>query len=417
MAERAQAGLDQLLGTGLVDPSRVAAIGYCFGGSTVQALAYSGAPLAGIVSFHGGLIPATADAVAKNKAKILICHGALDPSMKPEQIDAYLKSLDDGKVDYEFVRYAGALPRVHEPGRGQDRRGEPEHEGLHRLQPLGGPALLGGHERLLQGDLRAREGSRPQRPDAGSSGSGRAHGATEIRAPKAPLRPRVVTTLRFAPEAKTRPSFMRRAWVKAGMISSAWWVTRTSDGPAAAPGEHVHEAQEFLAGDRVQPRAGLVEDEEPRPGHERAGDQHPLALALRKVSPFPLGEGQGADGQEEPPRRGVVAAGGPHPEVQLGVAAADDRLQRRLGRRDRGLERARHDPDLQAQVPPVRLAVVPPEERELAGGRGQVARDRTKERRLAAAVRPEDDPVLPLADAPVDAAQDFRAPAGDAQAR
>jgi dienelactone hydrolase len=109
MAERAQAGLDQLLGTGLVDPSRVAAIGYCFGGTTVQALAYSGAPLAGIVSFHGGLIPASDEAVAKNKAKILICHGASDPSLKQDQIDAYIKSLNDGKIDYKFVEYAGAL--------------------------------------------------------------------------------------------------------------------------------------------------------------------------------------------------------------------------------------------------------------------------------------------------------------------
>ena len=50
MAERAQAGLDQLLASGLVQGEKVAAIGYCFGGSTVQALAYSGAPLAGIVS-------------------------------------------------------------------------------------------------------------------------------------------------------------------------------------------------------------------------------------------------------------------------------------------------------------------------------------------------------------------------------
>jgi dienelactone hydrolase len=108
MAERAQAGLDQLLATGLVDPAKVAAIGYCFGGSTVQALAYSGAPLAGIVSFHGGLTPATADAAARNKAKFLICHGALDPSSKQEQIDAFLKSLNEGKLDYRFVVYAGA---------------------------------------------------------------------------------------------------------------------------------------------------------------------------------------------------------------------------------------------------------------------------------------------------------------------
>jgi len=108
-AERAQAGLDQLMATGLVDPSRVAAIGYCFGGSTVQALAYSGAPLAGIVSFHGGLIPATAESAARVKAKILVCHGALDPSAKPEGIDAYLKSMNDAKLDYRFVIYAGAL--------------------------------------------------------------------------------------------------------------------------------------------------------------------------------------------------------------------------------------------------------------------------------------------------------------------
>ena len=109
MAERAKAGLDQLLATGLVDESKVAAVGYCFGGSTVQALAYSGAPLAGIVSFHGGLIPASPETAARNKAKILICHGAADPSMKREQIDAYLKSLDDAKIDYRFVQYAGAL--------------------------------------------------------------------------------------------------------------------------------------------------------------------------------------------------------------------------------------------------------------------------------------------------------------------
>jgi dienelactone hydrolase len=108
MAERAQAGLDQLLATGLVDPARVAAIGYCFGGSTVQALAYTGASLVGIVSFHGGLLPITADTAAKIKAKVLVCHGALDPSLKQEEINAYLKSMNDAKLDYQFNVYAGA---------------------------------------------------------------------------------------------------------------------------------------------------------------------------------------------------------------------------------------------------------------------------------------------------------------------
>jgi dienelactone hydrolase len=109
MASRAQAGLDQLLQTGLVDPARVAAIGYCFGGSTVQALAYSGAPLAGIVSFHGGLIPVPADAAAKTKAKILVCQGELDPFVKKADRDAFMKSMDEGKFDYQFITYSGAV--------------------------------------------------------------------------------------------------------------------------------------------------------------------------------------------------------------------------------------------------------------------------------------------------------------------
>ena len=109
MAERAQAGLDQLLATGLVDASRVAAIGYCFGGSTVQALAYSGAPLAGIVSFHGGLIPVPADAAAKTKAKIMICNGGIDGFVSKESIDAFMNSMNSGKFDYQFISYAGAL--------------------------------------------------------------------------------------------------------------------------------------------------------------------------------------------------------------------------------------------------------------------------------------------------------------------
>jgi len=114
MAERARAGLDRLLATGLVDPARVAAIGYCFGGSTVQALAYSGAPLAGIVSFHGALLPPPAG--APNKAKFLICQGAVDPTIKPEQTAAFLAALNSGNFDYKFVAYSGARHAFTNPG-------------------------------------------------------------------------------------------------------------------------------------------------------------------------------------------------------------------------------------------------------------------------------------------------------------
>jgi dienelactone hydrolase len=116
MAERAQAGLDQLLKAEQADAARVAAIGYCFGGSTVQALAFSGAPLAGIVSFHGGLVSVPADAAAKTKAKILICHGAVDPFISKPALDAFLKSMDEGKFDYQFISYAGAVHAFTNPG-------------------------------------------------------------------------------------------------------------------------------------------------------------------------------------------------------------------------------------------------------------------------------------------------------------
>jgi dienelactone hydrolase len=108
MAERAQAALDQLLKTGLVDESRVAAIGFCFGGAVCQTLAYSGARLAGIVSFHGSLVPASPEAGSRNRARFLICHGALDPFSTPEEIAAFKKSLDDGKFDYQFITYSAA---------------------------------------------------------------------------------------------------------------------------------------------------------------------------------------------------------------------------------------------------------------------------------------------------------------------
>jgi dienelactone hydrolase len=134
-AERAQAGLDQLLASGVVDPTRVAAIGYCFGGSAVQALAYTGAPLVGIVSFHGGLIPANAKIASRLKAKILICHGALDPSLKRAEIDAYLKSLDEAKIDYEFIQYAGAFHAFTNPDSDRNAEKNPGMKGFVAYSP------------------------------------------------------------------------------------------------------------------------------------------------------------------------------------------------------------------------------------------------------------------------------------------
>ena len=115
MAARAQAGLDELLKLDLVDSKKVAAIGFCFGGSTCQALAYTGAPLVGIVSFHGGLVtPSPAD-LRNIRSKFLILNGAIDPTIKPEAIASYLSLLDSAHVDYQFVNYAGALHAFSNP--------------------------------------------------------------------------------------------------------------------------------------------------------------------------------------------------------------------------------------------------------------------------------------------------------------
>ena len=117
MAQRARAGLDQLLATGLVDEGRVAAIGFCFGGSTCQTLAYTGAPLAGIVSFHGGLV--TAPAGASNTAKILMLNGAADAWVTREQVAAFEQALNAGGFDWQWVDYAGAVHAFSNPDAGK----------------------------------------------------------------------------------------------------------------------------------------------------------------------------------------------------------------------------------------------------------------------------------------------------------
>ncbi len=113
-AARARAGLDQLLATGKVAPNHVASIGFCFGGSTSLVLAYSGAPLAGVVSFHGSPVPAAEG--ASNRAKILMLHGAADVFIKPEEITAFEKSLNAGKFDWQWISYAGAVHAFSNPG-------------------------------------------------------------------------------------------------------------------------------------------------------------------------------------------------------------------------------------------------------------------------------------------------------------
>jgi dienelactone hydrolase len=106
--QRALAGLEALKKEPRVDVSRIAAIGYCFGGATVQQLAYSGADLKGIVSFHGSLVAPTDEQAKQVKAKILICHGAADPLISQEALQNYLATMGKMGLDWQMVFYSGA---------------------------------------------------------------------------------------------------------------------------------------------------------------------------------------------------------------------------------------------------------------------------------------------------------------------
>ena len=114
--KRALAGLAVLKKQSVTDSSRIAAIGYCFGGSTVQQLAYSGAEIRGIVSFHGSLVPPTKSAVKHTKAKILICHGAADPFTKPEALQTYLAAMNASGLNWEIILYGNAKHSFTNPG-------------------------------------------------------------------------------------------------------------------------------------------------------------------------------------------------------------------------------------------------------------------------------------------------------------
>lgn len=118
---RAAAALEQLKAVKGVEPHKIAAIGFCFGGTTVIELARSAADIAGIVSFHGGLdSPTPAD--GKNiKAKVLVLHGADDPHVKKDDIEAFQNELRSAGVDWQMVYYGNAVHAFTQPWVGTDK--------------------------------------------------------------------------------------------------------------------------------------------------------------------------------------------------------------------------------------------------------------------------------------------------------
>ena len=112
---------DVLRGDPLCDPNRIAVIGYCFGGTVALEVARSGADVAGVVSFHGGLdTPHPAD--AKNiRCKVLVLHGGDDPHVPRKDVDAFWDEMQAAGVDWQLVVYGGAVHAFTNPAVGNDK--------------------------------------------------------------------------------------------------------------------------------------------------------------------------------------------------------------------------------------------------------------------------------------------------------
>lgn len=119
LRKRIQAALETVRAQKNVAKDRIAAIGYCFGGTTVLELARTGANLKSVVSFHGGLDNPTPTG-KKITAKILVLHGADDPHVPQSQVEAFQKEMRDGKFDWTFTAYGNAVHAFSIPDAGSD---------------------------------------------------------------------------------------------------------------------------------------------------------------------------------------------------------------------------------------------------------------------------------------------------------
>jgi dienelactone hydrolase len=116
---RAGAAVAALKARPNVDGSRVAAIGFCFGGTTVLELARGGADLKGVVSFHGGLQTAAPAQKGAVKPKVLVCTGADDPVIPPAQVTEFEDEMRAAAADWQVIVYGGTVHSFTNPDAGK----------------------------------------------------------------------------------------------------------------------------------------------------------------------------------------------------------------------------------------------------------------------------------------------------------
>jgi len=121
LRRRVTAGFEELRKQSRVDGKRTAAIGYCFGGTTVLELARSGADVPAVVSFHGGLSTPTPADARNIKGKVLALHGADDPFVPPAEVTAFEAEMRNAGVDWQLVSYGDAVHGFTQSAAGNDK--------------------------------------------------------------------------------------------------------------------------------------------------------------------------------------------------------------------------------------------------------------------------------------------------------
>lgn len=120
LRNRMHQGLKVLREQKNVDKNRIAVTGYCFGGTAALELGRAGGDVKAIVSFHGGLDSPKPQDGAKIKGRVLALHGADDPYVTAEDLAAFEKEMRDHKVDWQLIKYGGAVHSFTEKAAGND---------------------------------------------------------------------------------------------------------------------------------------------------------------------------------------------------------------------------------------------------------------------------------------------------------
>jgi dienelactone hydrolase len=128
MRARAVAGFEVLKAQPMVDPTKLASVGYCFGGTVGIELIETGTPLLGFVSVHGSFNKFMPEAAKNIKGRVLILHGAEDPVAPMEEVNSLISQFRAAKVNFELNLYSGTTHGFTRPQNPSEVRADDEYK-------------------------------------------------------------------------------------------------------------------------------------------------------------------------------------------------------------------------------------------------------------------------------------------------